>query len=87
MLFILVVIIAVLVFVFMSISPSISEVANEEKPPIIDHFACGDNCPGPPEKYMVKIYQGVEDEEECLRLGGHPSSYTGWGTVNICIVK
>jgi hypothetical protein len=58
-----------------------------EKPPIVDHFACSDYCPGPREKYMVKIYQGVEDKEECRKLGGRPSSYTGWGTFRICIAK
>jgi len=57
------------------------------KPPIVDHFACSDYCPGPQEKYMVKIYQGVEDEGECRKLGGKPSSYTGWGTTKICIVE
>jgi len=68
-------------------TPKNSEVSDIEKPPIVDHFACGDNCPGPQEKYMVKIYQGVEDEDECRSLGGKPSSYTGWGTVKICIAK
>jgi len=63
------------------------EMTGGEKPPIVDHFACGDYCPGPREKYMVKIYQGVEDEEECRKLGGRPSSYTGWGTTNICLVE
>jgi len=55
--------------------------------PIVDHFACSDNCPGPKEKYMVKIYQGVTDKDECLKIGGEPYTYTGWGTFNICLVK
>jgi hypothetical protein len=63
------------------------EAADMEKPPIVDHFACSDYCPRPREEYMVKIYQGVEDEEECRRLGGRPSSYTGWGTTKICLAE
>lgn len=58
-----------------------------ERPPIVDHFACSDYCPGPMEDYMVKVYQGVEDEEECRKLGGKPLSYTGWGTTRICVAK
>jgi len=58
-----------------------------EKPPIVNHFACSDYCPGSREKYMVKIYQGVKDEKECRRLGGRPSSYAGWGITKICIAK
>lgn len=80
-------IIAILAFVFLSKVPKSSEVSNIEKPPIVDHFACSDHCPGPREKYMVKIYQGVEDEEDCRKLGGKPSSYTGWGTTKICIAE
>lgn len=80
-------IIAVFTLIFLSKVPKNSEVTDTEKPPIIDHFACGDYCPGPKEKYMVRIYQGIEDEEECRKLGGRPSSYTGWGTFKICIAK
>jgi len=58
-----------------------------EKPPIVDHFACSDYCPGAREQYIVKIYEGIEDDEECLKLGGRPSSYTGWGTFKICIAE
>lgn len=57
------------------------------KPPIVDHFACSDYCPGPKEQYMVKVYQGITDETECAKLGGQPSSYTGWGTTKICLIK
>ena len=78
---------AVLIFVYLSKVPKKSEVSDMEKPPIVVHFACSDYCPGPQEKYMVKIYQGVEDEEECRELGGKPSSYTGWETTKICIAK
>ncbi|MBU1457453.1 hypothetical protein KJ845_01995 [Patescibacteria group bacterium] len=80
-------IIVVLAFVFLSKVPKSSEVTDIEKPPIVDNFACSDYCPGPREKYMVKIYQGVEDDEECRKLGGRPSSYTGWGTFRICIAE
>ena len=57
------------------------------KPPIVDHFACSDYCPGPAENYMVKVYEGIEDEQECVKLGGTPSSYTGWQTYHICLAK
>lgn len=58
-----------------------------EKPPVVDHFACSDYCPSPREKYMVKIYQGVEDEEECRRICGKPFTYYGWGEYHICIAE
>lgn len=57
------------------------------KPPIVDYFACGDYCPGSPEKYMVKVYQGITDPVECRNLGGTPSTFTGWGVTNFCLVK
>ena len=80
-------IIAAVAFVFLSKAPKSLYVADIEKPPIVDHFACGDNCPEPREKYMVRIYQGIEDEEECRKLGGRPFSYIGWGTTRICIAE
>lgn len=57
------------------------------RPPIVDHFACSDNCPGPRETYMVRVYQGVTDPEECKMLGGRFSSYYGWGKFDICIAQ
>lgn len=56
------------------------------RPPIVDHFACSDYCPGPLEQYMVRIYQGVEDSEKCGKIGGTPYSYHGWGEFRICLV-
>lgn len=58
-----------------------------EKPPIVDFFACGDNCPGPQEQYMVKVYEGVKDMDECVRIGGTPSSFIGWGTTYYCLAE
>ncbi len=58
-----------------------------EKPPVVEHFACSDYCPGPRESYVKMVYQGVEDEAECLKLGGEPYSYTGWMVYKICIAK
>ncbi|MFA7314904.1 MAG: hypothetical protein WC025_03185 [Candidatus Magasanikbacteria bacterium] len=58
-----------------------------KKPPIVDHFACGDYCPGPREQYMVKVYQGITDETECRKLGGTPYSYRGWVEVHICLAE
>ena len=57
------------------------------KPKVVEHFACSDYCPGPREKYMVRIYEGVEDEAECLKLGGKPTSYTGWRVYKICLAE
>lgn len=56
-------------------------------PRIRDHFACSDYCPGPKERYMVKIYEGVTNSDECRKLGGRPSAYVGWGTFHICIAE
>lgn len=58
----------------------------KEKPLIVDFFACGDYCPGPREKYIVKVYKDITDPEKCKTLGGTPSSFTGWTTVNFCLV-
>jgi hypothetical protein len=63
------------------------ELAGMSTHPIVDHFACSDYCPEPMEKYMVRVYQGVEDEGECRKLGGRPSSYVGWGTFKICLAE
>ena len=79
--------IAILTFIFLLKVPKSSVMTDIEKPPIVNHFACSDYCPGSREKYMVKIYQGVKDEKECRRLGGRPSSYAGWGITKICIAK
>lgn len=54
---------------------------------IIDYFACSDYCPGDPEQYMVKIYDGVHSEKECKDIGGDPKYVKGWGSEFICIVK
>jgi len=57
------------------------------KPKIIEVFACGDYCPGPREKYMKRVYEGVRDEETCLPLGGKPYTYIGWGSTFICLAE
>jgi hypothetical protein len=67
-------------------STVINKEDNSNKPPIIDYFACGDYCPGPKENYMVKVYSGVTDPEECKKIGGIPSSFTGWGITHFCRV-
>lgn len=58
-----------------------------DKPPIVDYFACSDNCPGSREQYMVKVYKDVTDSDECKKLGGTPSSYFGWGEFHICLAE
>jgi len=60
---------------------------SQEKPKIVEVFACSDYCPGPREQYMKKIYEGVEDEETCLALGGKPYTFVGWGSTFICLAE
>ena len=59
----------------------------EDKPPIVEVFACSDYCPGPKEKYLKNVYEGVDDETTCRELGGKPYVYLGWGTYFICIAN
>lgn len=63
------------------------ESPNNNKPPIVDFFACSDNCPGSREQYMIKIYEGVKDETECNKLGGALRAITGWGARKVCEVQ
>jgi len=58
-----------------------------EVPEIVEVFACSDNCPGPEEQYIKTVYDGVTDEEECLKLGGEPYTYYGWRKFTVCEVK
>jgi hypothetical protein len=55
------------------------------KPKIVEVFACSDYCPGPREKYIKRVYEGVRDEKHCLALGGKPYTYIGWGSTFICL--
>jgi hypothetical protein len=64
-----------------------TEQSDISKPPIVDHFACSDLCPGPNEDYMEKVYKGVTSEEECRKLGGRFADYVGWGTHYICVAE
>ena len=34
------------------------------KPEIVEVFACSDNCPGPEEQYIKRVYKDVTDEAE-----------------------
>jgi len=69
------------------VPPPTIPTTTSKKPLIVDHFACSDYCPGPAEKYTVKVYQGVTDPEECKKIGGKPSTYYGWGEFHICIAE
>lgn len=57
------------------------------KPDIVEVFACGDYCPGPKERYLKRVYDGVTDIDECGELGGRPYTYIGWSTRTICIAE
>ncbi len=71
--------------VFLNVKSTSS--ATDVRPPVVDFFACGDNCPGPAEKYTVKVYKGVTDSKECEKIGGKPSSFVGWGTTYFCLAQ
>ncbi len=58
-----------------------------ELPDIVEVFACSDYCPGPQEKYIKRVYDGVSDREECRKLGGRLYTYLGWGQYFVCEVK
>ena len=57
-----------------------------DTPRIVEVFACSDYCPGPEEKYMKRVYEGVTDEAECRRLGGRLYTIVGWGKRTVCEV-
>ncbi|HCU53122.1 MAG TPA: hypothetical protein DIC36_02170 [Gammaproteobacteria bacterium] len=68
-------------------APAKQDVLSDLRPEIIEVFACGDYCPGPREQYLVKAYKGVNTREECLRIGGQPHEYVGWGKHFVCIAE
>jgi hypothetical protein len=57
------------------------------KPEIVEIYACSDYCPGPDEKYMKRVYDGVSDQAECERLGGKPYTYVGWSEFTVCLAE
>ena len=59
----------------------------QDKPEIVEVFACGDYCPGPEEKYLKRVYDGVIDVGECRKLGGRPYTFIGWGQHTVCIAE
>jgi hypothetical protein len=61
--------------------------AESEVPKIVEIFACGDYCPGPQEKYLKRVYDGVTDEKECRTLGGKIYTWIGWQQQTVCEVK
>ena len=63
----------------------IASTETPDKPPIVEVFACSDYCPGPREKYLRNVYEGVVDPESCEAIGGKPYSYVGWGTHFVCL--
>jgi len=67
----------------------VSETATESSatPRIVEVFACSDYCPGPEEKYIKRVYDGVTDEEECRKLGGKLYTIAGWGKRTVCEVQ
>ena len=59
----------------------------QDKPEIVEVFACSDYCPGPEEKYIKRVYDGVTDKGECLKLSGRPYTYIGWGNYTVCVAE
>lgn len=78
----------VLVFAGLTVA-CVGETATDSSatPRIVEVFACSDYCPGPKEKYMKRVYEGVTDDEECRSLGGRLYTITGWGKRTICEVQ
>ncbi|MCH9004745.1 MAG: hypothetical protein IH838_05570 [Proteobacteria bacterium] len=60
---------------------------DSEIPDIVEVFACSDYCPGPEEKYIKRVYDGVTDEDECRKLCGRPYTFIGWGQHTVCEVR
>lgn len=58
--------------------------AQTAKPEIVEVFACSDNCPGPEQQYIKRVYKDVTDEAECRRLGGKPFTVVGWTERRFC---
>lgn len=58
-----------------------------ETPEILEVFACGDYCPGPEEKYLKRIYDGVTNKRECRKLGGRLYTYFAKGWYTVCEVR
>ena len=67
----------------------VGETATESSatPKIVEVFACSDYCPGPEEKYIKRVYEGVTDDAECRKLGGRLYTIAGWGKRTICEVR
>ena len=61
--------------------------AELEVPEIVEIFACGDYCPGPEEKYLKRVYDGVTNEVECRKLGGRLYTWIDWGQKWVCEVR
>ncbi|HEX4997444.1 MAG TPA: hypothetical protein VFY29_04430 [Terriglobia bacterium] len=70
-----------------SITRFFAQHADLDRPKIIELFACSDYCPGPWEQYLVKAYEGIDNEFDCLRLGGTPHEYFGWGKQFVCLAE
>ncbi len=64
-----------------------TDTESPDTPGIVEVFACSDYCPGPREKYVKRVYEGVTDEEQCRELGGKLYTVTGWGKRRICEVQ
>lgn len=64
-----------------------SNISNQNKPEIVDFYACSDNCPLEESTYWVKIYKGVVDSQECQRLNGDFRIMYGWQETPFCVVK
>lgn len=64
-----------------------TDTASPDTPRIVEVFACSDYCPGPEERYIKRVYEGVTDEEECRKLGGRLYVIAGWGKRTICEVR
>jgi len=63
------------------------EEVSDDKPAVVDVFACSDYCSGPAEQYRKRVYAGVSDAGECQELGGQPYTYVGWAEHTVCVAE
>lgn len=54
------------------------------KPKVVKDYLCSDVCS---DADIKKYYNGVEDAQECKKIGGKPYTYYGWGEYHACLAE
>lgn len=55
------------------------------KPRVVEELVCSDVCNV--DKDTKRVYQDVTDMEYCIRIGGKPYTYVGWGEFHTCLAE